>query len=198
MLNERNSSKKYEVLNFGVPGAGLIEKVELLKEKGIFFNPDLLIFQWSSDDRLNRTECEEFVHTYIERYLAEHNLQREKLDEFSYRQLLSEAEKNYFLSRHTTESQYALRIFLEDEFKKLEEIREKRGIKVVLLFFQADSSEKPILKEIATKYNWFVVDCDKYTSKEYILHERDPHPNQLGYKLIALEIYKKLVELSLV
>jgi len=198
LLNERNGSKRYEVLNFGIPGAGLIEKVELLKKKGIFFNPDLLIFQWSSDDRLNRTEWEEFINTYIERYLAEHNLQREKLDEFSYRQLLSEAEKNYFMGRYINESQHALRIFLEENFKDLEEITEKRGIKVILLFFRADSTEKSILEEIAAKYNWFIVDCDKYTSKEYILHEKDPHPNQFGYKLIALEIYRKLVESSIV
>jgi lysophospholipase L1-like esterase len=197
LLNERNDNRKYEVLNFGNPGANLVEKIEFLKEKGISFNPDLVILQWSSDDRLNRTEWEEFINSYKERYLTEHNLSKEMLDQLSYREIFSEAEKVYIITKLMNDSPDRVRIVLEDEFKELEEITQKWGIKVIILFFQTFPNEKPILKDIAEKYNWPTVDCDEYTRREYILDQKDPHPNQLGHQLIALEIYKKLISSSL-
>jgi len=203
LLNERNDSRKYEVLNFGIPGANLVEKIELLKEKGVSFNPDLVILQWNADDRVNRTEWEEFIDSYIERYLTEHNLSKEMLDRFSYEEIRSEAEAAYIRMKFMNDSAYRLRAELEEEFKELEEITQKRGIKVVILLFHTtlflpSSNEKQILKDIADKYKWPVIDCDKYARIEYILDKNDSHPNQLGHKLIALEVYKKLIESSII
>ena len=203
LLNEKNDSQKYEVLNFGIPGANLVEKIELLKEKGISFSPDLVILQWNGDDRLNRTEWEEFIDSYIERYITEHNLSKEKLDQFSYEEIRSEAQVAYMTIKFTNGSPDRLRTELEEEFKELEEITQKREIKVVILLFHTtlfypSFNEKPILKDIAAKYKWPVIDCDKYARREYFLDEKDSHLNQLGYKLISLEIYKKLIESSII
>jgi hypothetical protein len=160
------------------------------------FHPDLIILQWSGDDRLNRTEWEEFVNSYIERYLTEHNLGKEKLDRFTYDQIHSEAHKAYMTFKLLNESPAKLKVELEEEFKELEEIAYKQRAKIVLLFFHTITTEKPILQQIAAKYEYPIVDCDKY--EKYVLHEKDKHPNQLGHRFIALEIYKKLIELSLI
>jgi len=196
LLNERNDSRKYEVLNFGNPGANLVEKIELLKQKGILFHPDLIIFQWDADDRLNRTEWEIFVNTYMERYLREHSLSKDKLDRFTLNQIHSESQRAYMTFKLLNESPAKLKVELEEEFKELEEIAHKQRAKVILLLFRTITTEKPILKQIADKYEWPIVDCDSY--EKYALHEKDKHPNQLGHKFIALEIYKKLIELSLI
>jgi hypothetical protein len=198
LLNERNDGRKYEVLNFGNPGANLVEKIEFLKEKGILFHPDLIILQWDADDRLNRTEWEEFVNSYIERYLIEHNLQKEKLNRFTYDQIHSEAHKAYMTFKLLNNSPAKLKVELEEKFKELDEIAYKQRAKVILLLFHTITTDKPILKQIAAKYEWPIVDCSKYENSQYALHEKDTHPNQLGHRFIALEIYKKLVELSLV
>jgi lysophospholipase L1-like esterase len=204
LLNEKNDSQKYEVLNFGIPGANLVEKIEFLKEKGLSFNPDLVILQWNTDDRINRTEWEKFIDNYIEKYLIEHNLSKEILDQYSYEEIRSEAETAYIIMKFTSDSEDRLRVELEEEFKELEEITQEKGIKVVILLFHTtlflpSSNEKQILKDISSKYKWPVVDCDKYARIEYILDKNDSHPNQLGHKLIALEVYKKkLIESSII
>lgn len=49
-LNEMEDTIIYEVLNFGVPGYNLAQKVESLNYKGIKYDPDLIILQYLHDD----------------------------------------------------------------------------------------------------------------------------------------------------
>ena len=50
-LNEREGvAKKYEVINLGVPGYRISQIVERFKEKGLKYNPDLVIYGYWLDD----------------------------------------------------------------------------------------------------------------------------------------------------
>jgi hypothetical protein len=57
MLNANTSGNlKFEVLNFGVRGFTMYQKVELFKKKALIYKPDLIIIQWWDDDIWNATE----------------------------------------------------------------------------------------------------------------------------------------------
>jgi hypothetical protein len=64
--------------------------------------------------------------------------------------------------------------------------------------------QKKSLESIAKKYNWSTLFgiMPKYFRKykwwDLILHPEDPHPSPFSHKLIAEEIYKKLLEERLI
>jgi hypothetical protein len=49
-LNQLNFSKRFEVLNFGRGGAGTLEEVKLFEEKGLKYNPDMVILLFYPND----------------------------------------------------------------------------------------------------------------------------------------------------
>jgi len=52
-LNQLNTSREFEVLNFGKVGANTKEELDLFKKEGIKYNPDLIILQIYPDDWFN-------------------------------------------------------------------------------------------------------------------------------------------------
>jgi len=55
LLNSKNNCKYYfEVLNMGIPVYDLLGKIEILKVKGIKYNPDIVILQYNYDDLMNQ------------------------------------------------------------------------------------------------------------------------------------------------
>jgi hypothetical protein len=65
---------KYELINFGVPGYSMEEKVTLFKTKGLSLNPDLVILQYLPDDLINITEILEIQKELESNYTQEHKL----------------------------------------------------------------------------------------------------------------------------
>jgi hypothetical protein len=56
LLNKNKKKWRYEVINFGVPGYSMEEKVVLFKTKGLSLDPNLVILQYLPDDIENFTE----------------------------------------------------------------------------------------------------------------------------------------------
>ncbi|MFH0912663.1 MAG: hypothetical protein V1884_00035 [Candidatus Omnitrophota bacterium] len=50
LLNQRPGSLRYEVLNFGVEGYSTFQELEMLKTKGLKYNPDLIILNYVLND----------------------------------------------------------------------------------------------------------------------------------------------------
>jgi lysophospholipase L1-like esterase len=69
MLN-KDSQKKYEVLNLAVPGYNTKQEVEMLKTKGLKYSPDLIIIAYHRNDILNNTEEEEMADFYYQKISA--------------------------------------------------------------------------------------------------------------------------------
>lgn len=49
-LNEREDGVLYEVLNLAVPGCNTYQEVEMLRSKGIAFDPDVVVLGWNEND----------------------------------------------------------------------------------------------------------------------------------------------------
>jgi len=50
LLNKKSGSLRYEVLNFGVEGYSTFQESEMLKSKGLKYNPDLIILNYVLND----------------------------------------------------------------------------------------------------------------------------------------------------
>lgn len=50
LLNQTSSKLKYEVFNFGVEGYCTLQELEILKTKGLKYNPDLIILNYVLND----------------------------------------------------------------------------------------------------------------------------------------------------
>ncbi|NQU39091.1 MAG: SGNH/GDSL hydrolase family protein [Lentisphaerae bacterium] len=46
----RRSDARYEVLNFGIPGYNTQQEVEMLKDRGLAFAPDIVVVGWCDND----------------------------------------------------------------------------------------------------------------------------------------------------
>lgn len=69
MLNS-DAQKKYEVLNLAVPGYNTEQEVEMLKTKGLKYNPDIIIIAYHRNDVTNSTEERELADAYYRKIFA--------------------------------------------------------------------------------------------------------------------------------
>jgi lysophospholipase L1-like esterase len=66
---EKLFGKIWEVINFGVPGYNTINEIELLKVKGLKYEPDLVILQYCFNDHGNKSDLD----TRLRGTLVEHH-----------------------------------------------------------------------------------------------------------------------------
>ncbi len=190
LLNKGVGGWTYEVLNFGVPGSELPEKVELLSDKALFFNPDLLILQYEGTDIMNFTEKEQYLDYLTKEYLLKHNISMKELNLSSSLGLLHEANDLYL----SNVRKKGIRPIIEKPLDNLANLisKEKRGF--LILFLHTPNRDKLILEEISKKHGWNILNCNEYSSSsKFWIHEKDSHFNPLGNQLIAEKIYEVLI-----
>jgi lysophospholipase L1-like esterase len=66
---DKLSGKRWEVINFGVPGYNTINEIALLKAKGLKYQPDLVILQYCFNDHGNKSDLD----TRLRGALVEHH-----------------------------------------------------------------------------------------------------------------------------
>lgn len=202
MLNQGGNKHKYEVLNLGVGGYNMLEKVEIFKKIGISFNPDIILLVADSinEDAIDRTEMNNFIQKYIDEYTNIHNLKENELNKSFLNEIAINGTSKYY-------EMLAKRPFKEiiERIKKplddLANITKRKNVPVVFLyFFHIVPNEREVWKRMIEGYGWYMFDFEfyqKYKFEELILHKKDPHPNSFTHKLVAEEIYKKLFENNL-
>jgi lysophospholipase L1-like esterase len=215
MLNEMLAPKtgiKYEVLNFGVPGYNALEKVVFFKKLGIKFNPDLIIFQYGADDIGNVTELNQVVRRIFLNYAKQNGIAEDKINHYIKVSLEKDARQIYFRELKQEKFKEALKV-VQHSLEDLGNITNHSNISVLLFTPYDDEKQlelfnfkeqKKSLEEIAKRYKWSTLFgimpkyFQKYKWWDLILHPQDPHPSALSYKLIAEEIYKKLLKEKLI
>jgi len=199
LLNECGNGG-YEVLNFGMPGANIAEKVEILKTKAIKFDPDLIVVQWLGDDAVDWNEYSEIEKTALQEFVKKSGksekdltgLEKYYIDKKSYEEYLKEL---------LYERQDEALERIEKSFEKLYPIVQNDS-DVLIFIWEADKNQLPLLKEISKTYNWTAVDLSEilseYPKNKMVINPEDEHPTAFAHKIIAEELYKNLLSSNLV
>jgi lysophospholipase L1-like esterase len=178
LLNEKSNGTKYEVLNLGIPGYDIWNVANLFVKKTYKYDPDIILISFIDNDvspeqkicfneciniSSNKTQCKVVCHTEI----------------------------MYEFIRNDTH-------IFEYVNKSFSLIRSKYGGEIYLIMFPLgrDSYER-IVENLAIKYDIKVCKMHEiyknWPLEDLILDkERDHHPNEFAYSLIAEEIYKCL------
>jgi len=179
LLNENSDNKTYEVFNLGVPGYNTAQEVTLYKNKGLKYDPDMVLIHVFSNDLSNFTEEE----LEAKKYKQELNLK--KLPEYEIERLVWE-KKAEILNRYLIN----MSLYWENIDNPLKELKEISGNKTVIILDienPTDFSNKleTNSKELGINYLKIKV---KYTK----IHPLDHHPDKDTYKRIGESIYKEI------
>ncbi|MDD5431707.1 MAG: SGNH/GDSL hydrolase family protein [Candidatus Omnitrophica bacterium] len=145
LLNQKTKSKRYEVLNFGVEGYNTLQELEMLKNKGLKFDPDLIILNYV----LNDPEPGEFF--FDKSFLMRHSaLVRWFSFRFKKNAIKKERKK---LNIQTTADHYNYLhqpkyfIHVKNAILEMAQIAQNRGIKLAVVIFPDSNVEIKGFKE---------------------------------------------------
>jgi len=196
--NNTKSDLKYEVLNLGASGYNTLQEVEFFKEIGIQFNPDLILIQYTSDDIYDRMKIQEIYGSLLENYLKDKNITNGSgLPHSVNGQLYIEATEIYKKELEKKNFDEVWKI-VKSPLSELNNISNRLGADVLIIIVQpVEEKHLSELEKIADEYGWGMVRADrlfdKYGWLNLTLHPKDNHPNAFAHRLIAEEVYKKLI-----
>jgi lysophospholipase L1-like esterase len=176
-----NSSKKFEVLNFGVPGYNLEQKIEFFKEKGLKYDPDMILLQYLSDDIL---EVYRFQKVWWKKIKDSKNVNKAN---YGTENLI----RDEILSKSYTETSK----IVEKSFHKLRNLTHNRNITIVILFwYQPPENQLKVIKKVTEEYGWHVLNVGDFLKGKEPSQLRlpDGHPNALANKIVGEGIYTYL------
>ncbi len=200
MLNNKTEdNRKYEVLNFGVPGHNAIEKVEILKGKGMEFNPDMVIFQYTEDDYHNRTELYEVYRGLAKEYIEKNSISNQsEIPDRDRNRLYDAAYEKYQkeLNKKMESNPEEVWQNVENPLLELNNTTDDMEIDVIILIAHPIGKFNVYLERISDNFGWEVIHADeiihKYGWEKTSVHEKDNHPNEFTHRLMAERIYRKI------
>ncbi len=145
LLNQKPGLVHYEVLNFGVEGYSIFQELEMLKTKGLKYNPDLIILNYV----LNDPEPGEyyFEKTFFMRHSA-------LVRYFSYRikkALIKKERKRLHINTEVDNYYYYHQpkyfVPVKEAMLELADIAAERANKLVVVIFPCSSTEVKDFKE---------------------------------------------------
>jgi len=190
-LNALNNSINYEVLNFGVPGYNTFEEVEMFKEKGIKYNPDMILLGFLVNDILNNTRMVEIINNL--RSVENLNLRKDISREASLAILANDIQQKEINNRPFNDTWN----IVEDSIDFLINYSKQKNVKLLIIVFTADENQMNALKEISNRNNIILVDLQKEVYSKYpdeilILNPKDTHPSEFACSLIADKIIENI------
>jgi hypothetical protein len=196
-LNRENTGDayaKYEILNFAVPGYSPIQNLMILEQKAITFQPNSLFYI------AHQREEEAAVMYLADRISADANLPYPDLINIAHRvgaeAGVTKIEAERLLQPVGTE-------ILSWTYRRIVEVSREHGILPVWIFMP--TLEDPLheeeithLAQLARESGFIVVDLshayDNQDPDSIVVAYWDKHPNAKGHRLIADELYRKLLE----
>jgi len=145
LLNSNSPKRHYEVLNFGVEGYNTLQELELLKKKGLKYDPDLIILNYV----LNDPEPGEYYfnksflmrHSALTRYIT-YRIKKALIKRERRRlHIHSEVEHFYYLHQPKFFSH------IQEAIVEMSGIARERGRKLVVVIFPTSSTAVGDFKE---------------------------------------------------
>ncbi len=202
-----NSTEKIEIYNFGVGGYGPQQEIDLLKEKALRYNPDIVILGYYTNDFKNFNDTLEWEKEQISiPYLGVF------LRTSSYVYYFAENSLNNIYNLVIgTESyeEYQIKI-MESELNKKENMRYfeelknlslENNFKVMVIVFPTfyNLSDYPfiglhnLIKSKSEKEGFYYLDLldsyKNYSEVDLVVSKDDNHPNELAHKIAAESIF---------
>lgn len=179
--NKLNSKKicknidKFEVINFGVPGFDPTYEVEQYRQKGIKYNPDLIIWMLIDYARF----CDTSI-PIVSNYAKDTNTNFEDSWEI--------IRNNYIKNHDRSEIE-------NDQRKNILKIR--NFYQGHIFFIDYYNTHQKIINNITNTDYFNELATKKYLYKKFPQKKSrfpDSHPNELGHKLIADILYEQLLK----
>lgn len=197
--------RKYETFNLGVPGYGTAQEYELLKVKGLNYDPNLIILGYTLNDPMEFNCKINLLNIPIGCRLKGLLLQSKFLFfvRRSIRNLFPEDDKRHVTSLGLDEKKW---LRAAKPFEDLSRVSKEKNIPVLIVIF-------PLLKDF-NNYQWlnvhskiknisetqgfYVLDMydyyKDYKSEDLQINEKDIyHPNKQGHEIAADAIFKTLI-----
>lgn len=216
LLNKNQTSRKYEVFNFGIPGYGIREEAELIKTRVFDYNPNMIIIGYFLNDPLmspnqnlvRKTEGDCYAYGTTIRISCTFNTLIFKSQFITY--MLGKLGDIYFSFNDYYNGLY------EDEkkwsnvvegFSSISDIAKQHDTEVVLVIFPVvqdlknygwDHIHEKVRRE-AEMRGFYVIDLlDEYSKyNESLITFDSLHPTPLGHEIAAKQIYAYLTEKNL-
>jgi len=184
-----NCNGSFEVISMAVPGYDLWQKLEILKIKGLKYNPDLIILGLGLDDLENSSLLLE-KYKEVDKEIDKMNISevRKKIIKTNKHLEIMKEEEEKVMKLSTQET-----LSLLSELKNLKRFLEKNTTIVLWDRIFTYPNFDYALREIAESEGWyFFASFEKCNGEFYdtgniknILNPQDPHPSKLGHKLLA-------------
>lgn len=197
LLNEK-SETEYETLNFGVPGYNTIQESEVVREKALIYDPDIVLMAFVSNDfnkalnPLSHPLRNVGRHVYSLRLFFWNWVKLKKAIEPGTR------------AESPTPEQYKM---MDDYLKDINTLLKKQNITFILFSFpEYELSNFTVnynehLSVFAEKEGFYFFDLLNLfegIEQETIRVHKEGHPNHVANEIIGLGIYNKLREEGLI
>jgi len=194
-LNSINCSKKFEVINFGIPGNDITYDSVLFKLKGKYYDADVNIFLLKGDDIRNIVDLRRFLFfKYLESYGWSDIELNESMEETV--NLASIKEYSSILTDSLSQEHVSKAVGLIN--------RENDGNSQIMFFtFRISDNYNKLLENATSKFGFTFVsfnDIDRLWDEKFSLIPggEDPHPNKLGHQFLADYFYTYLLTNNLI
>ena len=198
-LNSLNNGINYEVLNFGVHGYNTLQEVELLKEKGLKYKPDMVIVGYYMNDVINKTKADEMMLRILnERYNTSDITTLPKATRIRIENMIAHRIETEALYEMPFEKSW---IMVESPLKELYNLSVKYNFTVVIANVHIFSIDKQLieLEKFAKTHGWYFTNAGKafegWPMENITNHyPEDGHPNALGHKLLGEYLFNYLTK----
>lgn len=197
-FNELHKDKKYEFINFGVAGYSLVQYVSVIKKKALEFKPDAILIGFCAANDSKLPNMEAFKKPY--KVKPETN----GFYHFHSLSLLGDVYKKYYrIFRNRVPGENADPDYVYKNFKELSEISAKYNIPILIAYISNISSsvDFQLIQDAAQKYDLELVDATgpfgKEFKNEHIIYLTDRHPSIEANRLMADDLYPKVLDFVL-
>jgi hypothetical protein len=187
---------KYEVLNMGVEGYDMQEYEEVLKTKGLKYDPDIVLIGYVGNDIFNESEMDQIRRARQNALLSNAGDEKNKSDATVLADVQVEVEA---YNKIITNLGFYFDKNVGTYLSEAHNLTSAKNITVIIANFM--SPHQQLLENAVKGFdNFYVIDImpslterarsNAYCRNDLIIHELDAHPNRLSHEIFSEIIYE--------